>query len=258
MFVTMRTALDRLACGAEIITYVGVYSRWTLVQTWGTLRCSDHRGVHLNDVRMVEATFSTKLTRSKTKGLDKDVTCRPTVIDSFCYWTESRWMHAGWTLLKELAAFPRDYLMPAPTTNYQEFLKIELRYDTVYVIQNRVLMALIGADLPRAHHAFLDADIDKFFAKRNNISGRPDKFLEAASGHKQKLVVRSVNEKAVQDPLDENDTAQELDKFTSRSSVHRWPFWHSIWQWLLGGEIDWTTSAENFGTYCSCQRCAKN
>ena len=61
--------------------------------------------------------MSAKLTRSKTTGNDKDVAFRMVHISSCCYLVSPSWLSTGWTLLKSLADFPRDFLFPAPASN---------------------------------------------------------------------------------------------------------------------------------------------
>ena len=51
-------------------------------------------------------------------------------------------MQEGFTLLQQLAPFPRDYLLPSPATNLSGAITKEMRYETGYGLQNRVLLYL--------------------------------------------------------------------------------------------------------------------
>ena len=66
----------------------------------------------------------------------------PFIIDAACYLHSKDWMHTGWTLLADTANFERDFLMPAPSTNYHGVVHSELRYAIAYAMQNRVLSSI--------------------------------------------------------------------------------------------------------------------
>ena len=51
-------------------------------------------------------------------------------------------------LLRELAAFPRDYLLPAPEKNFAGCRQLELRYEIGYAVQNRVMALLVHDGRP--------------------------------------------------------------------------------------------------------------
>ena len=48
-------------------------------------------------------------------------------------------MEEGWRVLGSAAQYDRDYLLPAPSSNFYGCLPSELRYDTAFAMQNRVL-----------------------------------------------------------------------------------------------------------------------
>ena len=67
--------------------------------------------------------------RSKTTGDVKDVAFRMVHISSCCFLSAPSWLSTGWALLQSLADFPRDFLLPAPSSNCSGCLQKELRYD---------------------------------------------------------------------------------------------------------------------------------
>ena len=67
---------------------------------------------------------------------------RTVVIDNCCFPVSSTWLSTGWALLGSLAEFERDYLIPAPSTNFFGCKRQELRYDAACALQNRVLQVL--------------------------------------------------------------------------------------------------------------------
>ena len=83
--------------------------------------------------------FSAVLSRSKTIGAVKSVVSRSLTIATCCHLSELAWMRTGFTLLQQLAPFPPDYLLPAPASSLTGALTKEMRYETGYGLQSRVL-----------------------------------------------------------------------------------------------------------------------
>ena len=83
------------------------------LQNWATLRFSDHRGILPDSISWGASRFAAVLCRSKTLGPDKNVLSRPLRVDNPCFVGESLWMKAI-RLLRDLAPFSRDCLIPAP------------------------------------------------------------------------------------------------------------------------------------------------
>ena len=82
MFMSMLAALEELTVDDKSLPYYRVYAWWILLQSWGAMRFSDHRGLKPSDVQVTGNTMSAKLTRSKTTGDDKDVAFRMVHISS--------------------------------------------------------------------------------------------------------------------------------------------------------------------------------
>ena len=100
-----------------------IYAWWVLVQTWCTLRFSDHRGISPQEVKMDSSGFAAVLRRSKTIGADKPIVSRP---HKACWVSKSDWLMTGWRILQEAAGFERDYLLPVPTASFRGCKRIEL------------------------------------------------------------------------------------------------------------------------------------
>ena len=81
------------------------------------------------------------LTRFKTTRDDKSIHSRPLIFDSACYLHSKAWS-TGRKLLIDTATFERDFLLPAPSTNYHGIVRSELRYAIASAMQNRVLSSL--------------------------------------------------------------------------------------------------------------------
>ena len=100
------------------LCYFCIFGWWLLVQSWGTLRFSDHKGIAPSHFELNAQGFTAKLTHSKTLGSDRSVSVRLVVIDRACVIKREGWMVLGWSLLGREAPFQRDYLLPGPTGNY--------------------------------------------------------------------------------------------------------------------------------------------
>ena len=140
--MSMLAALEELTVDDKALPYYRVYGWWILLQSWGTMRFSDHRGLKPSDVQVTDNTMSAKLTWLKTTGDDKDVAFRMVHISSCCNLVSPSWLRTGWTLLKSLADFPRNFLLPAPASNCNGCLRKELRHNIGFAMQNRVLSSL--------------------------------------------------------------------------------------------------------------------
>ena len=149
-----------------------------------------------------------------------------------CFLSEPSWLNTGWALLKSLADFPRDFLLPAPSSNCSGCLKKELRYDIGSAMQNRVLSSLRFADqnsltrsvaafwTPHSARAFLPsatAALGAPMEQRDYLGGwsaqGSDNYSRVAArmiSNLQKLVV-SARQSSSGDPVAEADTASELD-----------------------------------------------
>ena len=142
----MLVALEHLVVCAQTPRYYRVFSWWLLVQNWATLRFSDHTEILPSSVKIDVTGFSAQLTRSKTLGDDRTVASRPLVIDRCCYLAVAGWMQEGWRLLKDMADYPRDYLIPFPSSNLHGCRRRELSFDTASAMQNRVLRMVKSND----------------------------------------------------------------------------------------------------------------
>ena len=139
----MVQALEDTVVDESVRFYFRVYARWLLLQCWGTLRFSDHRGLIPDEKFEVKGnSLTTRLTRSKTIGSDKTVSSRSVVVSPTRFVRRSEWLSCGWALLKQHADYPRHYLLPMPSGNYKGCVRRELRYDTAHALQTKVLQSL--------------------------------------------------------------------------------------------------------------------
>ena len=208
--------------------FLVVYAWWILLQSWGTMRFGNHRGLKPSDVQVTGNTLAAKLTRSKTTGDVKDVAFRMVHISSCCFLSAPSCLSTGWALLKSLADFPKDFLLSAPSSNCSGCLQKELRYDIGSAMQNRVLSSLRFADqnsltrsvasfwTPHSARAFLPsapAALGVPMEQRDCLGGwvaqGSDNYSRVAArmfSNLQKLVISSSG-----DPFAEADTDSQLD-----------------------------------------------
>ena len=110
----------------------------------GTLRFDDHRGIKPSDVTLTVTgrSMTSRLGRSKTIGLDRNVSSHMVYVHPCCYMSKSGWILEGWAVLKTAADCGGEYPLPSPATHCNGCLRSELRYDSVFALQNRVLHSL--------------------------------------------------------------------------------------------------------------------
>ena len=128
-----------MVLSADKPVFVRVLSWWLLVQSWGTLRFDDHRGLLPRDVVVSDMGFQAKLTRFKVSGSDKHLNFRAVIIHSSACVHRKDWLAVGWRLLLKEAPLERDYLLPATSNNFRGFKTKELRYPTAFVVQIHII-----------------------------------------------------------------------------------------------------------------------
>ena len=117
VLTAMIVGLEHLVVCVQTPRYYRAFAWWLLIQNWATLRFSDHRGILPSSAKIDVTGFTAQLTRLKTLGADRTVVSRPLVIDRCCFLAVAGWMQEGWRLLKDMADYPRDYLIPFPSSN---------------------------------------------------------------------------------------------------------------------------------------------
>ena len=103
---------------------------------------SDHRGLSPADIPFEDGSLTGVLRRTKTTGIDKNVSARPVRVDANSFISTALWLSVGWQILNELVPFQRDYHLPAPPGAFDSCLRTELRCALGYAIQNRLLASL--------------------------------------------------------------------------------------------------------------------
>ena len=132
-------AFEDTVLSADKPVFVRVLSWWLLVQSWGTLRFDDHRGLSPRDFIVSATGLQARLTRSKVSGSDKHLNFRTVIIHSSAYIQRRDWLAVGWNLLLNGAPHERDYLLPAPTNNFHGFKTKELKYSTAFAVQTHII-----------------------------------------------------------------------------------------------------------------------
>ena len=75
MLVSVFAALEQLTANERAL-YCRIHSWWILLQSWGTMRFSDHHGLQPAEITVTGNKMSARRTRSKTTCDDKDVAFR--------------------------------------------------------------------------------------------------------------------------------------------------------------------------------------
>ena len=132
-------AFEDMVMAGDKPVFLRVLSWWLLIQSWGTLRFDDHRGLLPRDFLVTSTGLQARLTRSKVSGSDKHLNFRTVIIHPSAYVQRRDWLAVGWKLLLEGAPHERDYLLPAPTNNFQGFKIKELKYSTAFAVQTHII-----------------------------------------------------------------------------------------------------------------------
>ena len=239
--VNILVALEELQADASQPVFFRIMAWWLTLQSWGTLRFADHRGLEPKNVHFESGSFTARLTRSKTLGSDKSVSSRMVVVDSEAYFVNRSWLIDGWKLLQLKAPYERDYLLPAPSANFLGVQCRELKYDTAFAVQTRLLMSLeyrgtrvFNKALP---HYWTPHSGRNFLPTVASILGTPTQeknFLGgwSAEGSErynrlakykiaqiQRDVIKLVLNKETPDPLVEKDSLRELADFLRAHQV---------------------------------------
>ena len=99
----------------------------------------DHRGLLPRVFNVSETGLLAKLSRSKVSGPDKRLSFRVVVIHPSAFVQHKNWLSVGWELLQRCAPHERDYLLPAPSSNFRGFKTKELKYATASAVQSQVI-----------------------------------------------------------------------------------------------------------------------
>ena len=73
MFVEILAAMEVFVMDQSKPKYLRIFGWWVLLQNWGTLRFSDHRGLLPEQISVSDRGFFGVLSRSKTLGSDKAI-----------------------------------------------------------------------------------------------------------------------------------------------------------------------------------------
>ena len=120
-----------------------MYGWWVLLQSWGTMRLSDRRGLSLADISFTDGNLTGLLRRTKTTGTGQNVTTKPVRVDAESYISSALWLSVGRQILTNMAPIQRDHLLPAPASAYDCCLRSEPRYALGFAMQSRLLASLI-------------------------------------------------------------------------------------------------------------------
>ena len=204
MLITMIAALENLVSEVDTPPYLRVFAWWLLLQNWSTLRFSDHRGLLPSWVLLREGSFSASITQSKS---------RPVVVGAACFLLVPDWLTQGWSFLTSIADFQREYLMPAPSNNYQACIRRELRYDTAFLqsSENYWHRLKIGGEQPLQH-------IAKFWTPHSGRTFMPSATaaLGVDKGERDYLGGAGRHKAATALPESQNDASQICKRWSSQ------------------------------------------
>ena len=225
-------------------------------------------GIRPRDVSFIGGSMWARLTRSKTLG---------SYINACCFLERRELLEEGWQVLGSAAQYNRDYLLPAPSTNCNGCSPSELRYDTAFAMQNRVLYSIWkeGTSVftkvstsfwtPHSARAFMPSSSKALGVpkeERDYLGGwsarGSDTYARAAVrviSNLQRPVIRALIEQLNADPLAEEETITQFESSLCEKGVapadrlrcskqvgkvfqsHRQLSVIRIWQWKKWGRF---------------------
>ena len=82
------------------------------MKSWASLRWSDIQAIKPEELRLEEGRLSTILRRTKTSGPNRRIKELPVCVSEVSFFEDQAWITTGFDLIKEMAPFKRDYLVP--------------------------------------------------------------------------------------------------------------------------------------------------
>ena len=163
------------------------------------------------------------------------------MVDSSCFVATSTWLEEGWQVVRQIANFERDYLLPAPCKNFKGCRRMELKYDAGFALQNRIVSwltlegsahippQLTGFWTPHSGRSFMPsccAALQFPLGQRNYLGGwsaeGSDRYARVAALRIRSLqgaVVRSIQAGPEGDPLREQETLSHLQQYGEDKKV---------------------------------------
>ena len=83
-----------------------------LLKTWASLPWSDLQAIKPAELRLTDGGLATALRKTKTSGPTKRVKELPVCVSEQAFYEDPRWLGTGFELLRGLANYKRDYLLP--------------------------------------------------------------------------------------------------------------------------------------------------
>ena len=141
-----------------------------LVKTWATLRYDCHTHISPADIRFYEGRLTVTLRHSKTTGANKRVSELPVIVSEYAFIRDPTWLERGFELLRSVAPFRRDYLLPAPTSNWSGMIKKMASYEVAASAGQALL-----ADLRRTNDGspLLPSETVPFFTEHSERATAP-------------------------------------------------------------------------------------
>jgi len=121
--------MEAYVLSSERPVYLRCIAWIRLIKTWATLRYDCHTHIDPAEIRFYEGRLTVTLRKSKTTGANKRVSELPIIVSEHAYIRDPGWCEKGFELLRSIAPYRRDYLLPAPSRNWSGTLKKLATYE---------------------------------------------------------------------------------------------------------------------------------
>ena len=104
--------IERLVLDEDEAKGIRIFAWAKLFKAWASLRWSDIQAIKPTELRLEEGRLFTILRRTKTSGPNRRIKELPVCVSEGAFFEDAKWISVGFHLLKEMADYKRDYLLP--------------------------------------------------------------------------------------------------------------------------------------------------
>jgi hypothetical protein len=181
-FTAMLESMELYVLDSHKPKYLRIVCWVRLLKVWGALRYDCHTHIKPHELILSQSGLSTVLRRTKTTGGPRRVSELPICIGSHSYIANSKWLSEGFKLMRSVADFERDYLLPCGSRDCGSVVKKMARYEDASGAGVAVLRDL---RYPNSDHKLLESETVEFWTEHSERNLLPSilVFLKADRAH---------------------------------------------------------------------------
>ena len=182
IFAAMLESMELYVLDSARPKYLRVVCWVRLLKVWGALRYDCHTHIKPHELILSSSGLSTVLRRTKTTGGPRRVSELPICIGSHSHLVRPKWLSEGFQLLRTIAPFERDYLLPCGSRDSESVVQKMARYEDASGAGIAVLKDL---RCPNSEHKLLDPLTVEFWTEHSERNLLPSilVFMNADKSH---------------------------------------------------------------------------